>query len=99
MFAEAANAFRTYVSTGVLSADDAHAKLSFLVELPLRVASLRSLAVDALEAALELRLSVYDACYVVLARAADATLVTADRRLARSAPRAAVLPRDGPDTI
>jgi predicted nucleic acid-binding protein len=64
--------------------------------LPFRVASLRSLAADALERALELGLSVYDACYVVLADAADATFVTADRRLAAAVSRAAVLPETHP---
>jgi predicted nucleic acid-binding protein len=92
VFAEAANAFRGYARAGQLTEGDARAKLALLTELPLRVASLRTLAGDALVRALELRLSVYDACYVVLADAADATLVTADRQLAAAVPRAAVLP-------
>jgi predicted nucleic acid-binding protein len=92
VFAETANALWSYVRAGQLAEDDARAKLALLVELPLRVASLRSLAGDALTRALELGLSAYDACYVVLADTADATLVTADRRLAGAVPRAAVLP-------
>ena len=96
VFAETANALRGYVRGGELAEDDARTKLSLIVELPLRVASLRSLAGDALTRALELDLSVYDACYVALADAADATLVTADRRLAAAVPRAAVLPDDHP---
>ena len=36
-------------------------------------------------------LSVYDACYVVLAEAADAVLVTADRRLAEAYDRVELL--------
>jgi predicted nucleic acid-binding protein len=96
VFAETANAFRGYVRAGQLAEDEGRAKLALLLELPLRVASLRSLAADALATALELELSVYDSCYVVLASAADATLVTADRRLADVAPRAAVLPAATP---
>jgi predicted nucleic acid-binding protein len=92
VFAETANAFRNYVRAGQLAHDDAGAKLHLIVELPLRVASLRSLADDALAKAVELGITLYDACYVVLAEAADATLVTADRRLARAVARAAVLP-------
>jgi predicted nucleic acid-binding protein len=92
VFAETANALRGYVRGGELAEDDARTKLSLIVELPLRVASLRSLSVDALAKSLELGVSVYDACYVVLSDAADATLVTADRRLAAAVPRAAVLP-------
>jgi predicted nucleic acid-binding protein len=37
-------------------------------------------------------MSVYDACYVVLAQSLGATLVTADRRLARAFPAAALVP-------
>jgi predicted nucleic acid-binding protein len=96
VFAESASALLGYVRAGALSDEEAHAKLELLSELPLKIASLRSLAVDALERARGLGLSVYDACYVVLADAADATLVTADRRLARAAPRASLLPAAGP---
>jgi predicted nucleic acid-binding protein len=92
VFAETANALRGYVRGGELAEEDARTKLSLIVELPLRVASLRSLSVDALAKSLELGLSVYDSCYVVLAEVADATLVTADRRLAAAIPQAAVLP-------
>jgi predicted nucleic acid-binding protein len=92
VFAEAANGFRGYVRAGELDAADARTKLTLIVALPLRVASVRSLADDALTTALETGLSVYDACYVALAVAGGATLVTADRRLADSAPRAALLP-------
>ena len=37
------------------------------------------------------QLSVYDACYVVLAEALDAPLVTADRRLAEATANAVLL--------
>lgn len=96
VFAEAANGFRGYVRAGELDHGDARTKLRLIVALPLRVASLRSLADDALVTALETGLSVYDACYVVLAAVSDATLVTADQRLAHAAPRAALLPHTFP---
>ena len=96
VYAETANAFRSYVLAGALADEDARAKLAFVTELPLRIASLRSLAVDALGSALELGLNVYDACYLVLADAADAVLVTADQRLARAATRAVLLPDAAP---
>jgi len=46
---------------------------------------------DAVDVALERRLTVYDACYVVLAEALEAPLVTADRRLAGATPNAVLL--------
>jgi predicted nucleic acid-binding protein len=62
----------------------------------LRVASLRSLVADALAVALERDLTIYDASYVTLAEAADAVLVTADRRLGQAAKRTSLLPGDWP---
>jgi predicted nucleic acid-binding protein len=70
--------------------------MRLILEVPLRVVSLRSLAVDALALAREIGLSVYDATYVLLTEATGATLVTADRRLAATAERAALIPNDGP---
>jgi predicted nucleic acid-binding protein len=46
----------------------------------------------AIAVALERRLAVYDAAYVVLAEALDAPLVTADRRLAEATEQAVLLP-------
>jgi predicted nucleic acid-binding protein len=66
------------------------------IALPLRTVPLSVLSVPALERALSGRISVYDSCYLELAEAAGATLVTADRRLARAAPRSALLPKVGP---
>jgi predicted nucleic acid-binding protein len=98
VYAEVANALCLYVRDAALSAEDADAKLRLLIELPLRIASLKSVAADALALAVERPLSVYDASYLVLAEAADAVLVTADRRLAQAAKRAALLPNARPPT-
>ena len=70
--------------------------MRLILEVPLRVVSLRSLAVDALTLAREIGLSVYDATYVLLAEATGSTLVTADRRLATAVERVALIPDDGP---
>ena len=50
-----------------------------------------SLVEGAWELALVRSLTVYDACYVVLAEALDVPLVTADRRLAEATPSAVLL--------
>ena len=46
---------------------------------------------DAWELALGRKLTVYDACYVVLAEALDVPLITADRRLAAATENAILL--------
>jgi predicted nucleic acid-binding protein len=92
VYAEVANALWLYVRDSAFSAEDADETLRLLTELPLRIASLRSVAVDALALAVERSVTVYDATYLVLAEAADAVLVTADRRLAQGAKRPALLP-------
>ncbi len=80
---EVLHALRRWVTQGQLEARRAQAALEDLGDLPLvhhahaplreRVWSLRD------------RLTAYDATYVALAEALDATLVTADGRLARAA--------------
>jgi predicted nucleic acid-binding protein len=54
------------------------------LELPLAVRPARDLVPAALVRGLQLELTVYDAAYVVLAEAAGAVLVTADRELAQA---------------
>lgn len=88
IWAEVASALRLYVSTTAMSGAVAHEVLTNLVRLDLEPHPLRELAAPALERALQQRVSVYDACYLVLADALDATLVTADRRLAEAATEA-----------
>jgi len=88
MWAEVASALRRYVHTGAMTRRHAHEVLASALGLRLAVRPLRGLAAPALDRAIGGDLSVYDACYVVLADALGATLVTADRTLAAAAGRA-----------
>jgi predicted nucleic acid-binding protein len=74
-----------------MTMSEAAAALAYILGLPVRLRALRQLAPTALGLALDCGLSVYDALYVVLARALDATLVTADRRLAEHHDRVALV--------
>jgi predicted nucleic acid-binding protein len=96
VYGEVANALLRYVRAGRLESADADEAMRLILEVPLRVVSLRSLAVDALRLAREIGLSVYDATYVLLTEATGATLVTADRRLAAAVDRVALIPNDRP---
>ena len=96
---EMANALAMQARTGPLGADDVREWLALALGVPLELTSGRALVVDAFEVALRSALSVYDACYAVLAEAHDAVLVTADRRLAAAAPRSALLPDVGPEAV
>jgi predicted nucleic acid-binding protein len=60
----------------------------------LRGEPIAPLALPALHVARERGLTVYDACYAVLAERLGATLVTADRRLADATPNAVLLADD-----
>jgi len=82
VYAEIANALLQYVRHGMLALHGADRILEFCRSLPLEVHELGSLVGAALGHAERHELSVYDACYAVLAEAQGATLVTADRRLA-----------------
>jgi predicted nucleic acid-binding protein len=81
---EVVSTVRKYVAAGVLSADDASTAMSDLAELGIeRVAPSAPLSRGALRWAAELRQPVaYDAAYLALAESLDATLYTADLRLA-----------------
>jgi predicted nucleic acid-binding protein len=85
---EIAHVFRRAISSGISTADAATRSLVWLVALPIESRRVREMAGAALNRALETGLSAYDACYLVLAEAADATLVTADARLAAAARKA-----------
>jgi predicted nucleic acid-binding protein len=82
IYAEVGQAVLRYVRSRRLDAGNAGEIVEAILEFPLRVVPLGSLVGAALTVAIERELSVYDACYVALAEAAGATLITADRRLA-----------------
>lgn len=91
VFVEVGNAFAGYVRRARLSAEEALKRIELTLGLPRRVVEVGDLALPALSLALERGLSVYDACYAVLAEAEDAVLVTADRRLAAAVRQAQLL--------
>ena len=82
VFAEVGNALAGYVRAAKLPPEGALDRLEFTVRVPRRVSEIGELAPAALGFAISRGLSVYDACYAVLAEAEVAVLVTADRRLA-----------------
>ena len=82
LFVEVANGVATLGRAGRVTERTASQVLAFTLAAPVRVVSVLELVVPALAVASARSLSVYDACYVVLAEATDSTLVTADRRLA-----------------
>jgi predicted nucleic acid-binding protein len=91
VFAEVANGLLVYVRIAVLDLGVATAIFERLLRLPIRTFSLRELAGPALVVASDRGLSAYDACYLVLAEQAEATLITADQALATAAADVVVL--------
>jgi predicted nucleic acid-binding protein len=83
-FIESANVFWQAVRKGALTRDNAHAHLQGLLHMGFSVVSTSELADSALLLAGEHNISAYDACYVALAAALDAPLITADTRLIRA---------------
>ena len=92
MLAEVASSLLKYVRAGKLSSADAHEMLDAVVDSPLELRPLRPLIGGALEAAIRLGISSYDACYLALADQEGCALVTADHRLAAVAERAELVP-------
>lgn len=92
LFAECAHAFLRYVRGLVLEARSAFERLELVTELRLDVRPLAPLVGPAFAVAVDRGLSVYDACYALLAEAERAVLVTADRRLAAAAQNVLLLP-------
>jgi predicted nucleic acid-binding protein len=90
VYAEVANALLRLHRHG-LSIDRARAALDAVLALDANARPIESLVRAAWATALSRSLTVYDACYVVLAEALDAPLVTADRRLAAATPNAVLL--------
>jgi predicted nucleic acid-binding protein len=91
LWAEVASALRRYVHTRAMTRRHAHEVLAYALGLRLAVRPLRGLSALALDRAIANDLSVNDACYVVLADALGATLVTADGTLAAAAGRAELI--------
>lgn len=89
--AEVANAFLLEHRVHGARLDEINLALGRFLALPLSVVSLEVIVADALLTADARDLSVYDACYVVLAEANDTVLVTADRKLAAACARSELL--------
>jgi predicted nucleic acid-binding protein len=82
---ECASVLLKQVQRQLLSLDECRALLADLLQLPLRPTSASELALPALEQAMSLSLSVYDASFLALALKHDALLITADKQLAKAA--------------
>jgi predicted nucleic acid-binding protein len=91
VFAEIANALGLYVRDSTLTLDGAVRRVALVLRVPLEVRSLEVIVAPAVGVAASRGLSVYDACYAVLAEAEKAVLVTADRRLADAVTRAELI--------
>lgn len=91
LFAEVANALVVYVRAARLSEEGALERLDLTLRVPHEVVETGTLVPTALAFSVARGLSVYDACYAVLAEAEDAVLVTADRRLAAAVKRAELI--------
>ena len=82
---ECASVLLKQVQRQLLSLDECRALLADLLQLPLRPTSASELAGAALEQAMALSFSVYDASFLALALKHDARFITADKQLARAA--------------
>ena len=82
VFPESASAIRNLLHRGEIDRSAAEFAIESIVQLPVLVTSTAGL----IEAAWQLRddVTLYDACYVVLARQLGGTMVTADGSLARA---------------
>lgn len=98
IFVETAHALLGYLKRGEITTASADVGMERLLDLPLDLCPLAILGRQALAVALLRKVSAYDACYLALATSYDAILVTADRRLAAEAEKAALLPDEGPPT-
>jgi predicted nucleic acid-binding protein len=91
VFAEVGNALCLYVRTATLTLSGALGRISLMRRIPLEIRAIETLVGPAVGLAVHRGLSVYDACYAVLAEAEGAVLVTADSRLAAAVPRAELI--------
>jgi predicted nucleic acid-binding protein len=88
---EVGNAIAGYVRGRVISPGQGSAALAAVLRLPVRTRPAVELAEPSLAVALARGLSVYDACYAVVAEAEGVLLVTADRQLAEAAKHSELL--------
>jgi len=82
-YLQCANIFWKHARRGQLSPDDARASLRDLLALPLRIWPHDDIAEPALDLAISLGITAYDASYLALSRLLDVPLVTADSALVR----------------
>jgi predicted nucleic acid-binding protein len=92
--AEIANVVWMAARTGVLTRDDAIAKLALAGRLGIHTISSRTLWHGALGRALDSGVAVYDTLFVELADREDAQLVTFDDKVLKTFPAIAKRPRD-----
>lgn len=85
IYAELSNAVWKYVQLQVITADDAHNIVPKVLLRIDRFAPLSALALQAFSLAVRLNHPIYDCFYLALAENENATLVTADQKLARAA--------------
>lgn len=80
VYSESASALRKLVQIGAVASSPAQTAVEHLAELPITAAGTAALMVDVWR--MRAFLTPYDACYVALADALGAELVTAERQLA-----------------
>lgn len=80
-----------YVRAGKVTPSDAGGLLADAIGAGIELRPVETLVTLALDAAGRLRLSVYDACYIVLSQELDLPLITADRRLVAVAESAVLI--------
>ena len=82
LYIECANVFWKYTTRFGYRDEDAKRSLQLLASLPVKWVSVYELFGKAYSLAIEKNITAYDACYLLLARELDCSLVTADRQLA-----------------
>ena len=87
IFAESTSALRKLVARRSIDARAGERAVSHLIRLPISATGTAGLVEEAWDLGGDV--TVYDACYVVLARRLEIPLVTADRKLARAVARRA----------
>jgi predicted nucleic acid-binding protein len=91
VFAEVANAVSRYVAARAVEPLDGAAAVDFALAIPALRVPLADLVRPAYRIALDRSISVYDACYVALAEARGALLVTSDGKLAAATANAELI--------